>query len=143
MKLLKIGTRGSDLALAQTFIFRSALSRVYPKLRTDIITIHAQADIKVEAPLGDSSLDKGAFTRELENALLHRTIHVAVHSLKDLPIESSSPNLVLGAILPRASSEDYLISKHEGGLEALPSGASIATGSQRRKAQILERRPDL
>lgn len=143
MNCLKIGTRGSDLALAQTLILQTALSQVYPLLPMNRIIICTQADIRLDAPLGvTSSLEKGAFTRELEIALLQEKIHLAVHSLKDLPTDGSSA-LVLGAILPRASFEDLLISKQVGGLQALPKGAYVATSSQRRKVQILRQRPDL
>ncbi|QQY09124.1 MAG: hydroxymethylbilane synthase [Candidatus Xiphinematobacter sp.] len=144
MKTLKIGTRGSNLALAQSFLLQTALSRAYPELSMDTVIIRTQADMRVDAPLGVASpLDKGAFTKELEIALLQRTIHVAVHSLKDLPVEEDASGLVVGAVLPRASCEDSLVSKREGGLEALPRGAHVATGSQRRQSQILRQRPDL
>ncbi|ALJ57006.1 Porphobilinogen deaminase [Candidatus Xiphinematobacter sp. Idaho Grape] len=143
MKSLKIGTRGSDLALAQSLILQTALSRIYPKLSMDTVIVRTQADMRLDTPLGvDSPFDKGAFTKELETALLRKRIHVAVHSLKDLPVEDV-PGLVVGAILPRASCEDFLISKQDGGLEALPRGGYVATGSQRRKSQILRHRPDL
>lgn len=143
MKFLKIGTRGSDLALAQTLILQTALARIYPRLPMDRTIIYTQADIRLDTPLGiASSIDKGAFTKELEIALLQKKIHLAVHSLKDLPIEGP-PGLILSAILPRASFEDCLISKQAGGIEALPKGAYVATSSQRRKAQLLKQRPDL
>jgi len=143
MKSLRIGTRGSDLALAQSLILQIALSQAYPELSIDTIVIRTQGDVRLDAPLGIASpLDRGAFTKELETALLQKTVHVAVHSLKDLPVENT-PGLIIGATLPRASCEDFLISKQAGGLEALPRGARVATGSQRRRFQILRQRPDL
>ncbi len=141
MKVLKIGTRGSDLALAQTIILRDALSA--PDLLLETHIIQTQGDLRLDAPLGSSSpLDKGAFTKELEISLLRGEIHVAVHSLKDLPTENP-PGLTVAAILPRGPTHDVLISKWPGGLEALPKNAHVATGSARRKAQILQDRPDL
>ncbi len=141
MKTLRIGTRGSDLALAQTKILQDSLSATH--LITEIHIIHTQGDLRLNAPLGSASpLDKGAFTKELEVALLREEIDVAVHSLKDLPTENTA-GLTLAAILSRGPVDDVLISKWSGGLHGLPQCARIATGSARRKAQALRQRPDL
>ena len=143
MNALKIGTRGSDLALAQTQILRNTLSSSHPDLPIEIAVIRTRGDAQLDAPLGPSSpLDKGAFTKELEAALLRREIHAAVHSLKDLPTENPA-GLLLAAILPRASTNDILISKQPGGLAALPQNGRVATSSPRRSAQIRKHRPDL
>lgn len=143
MKTLRIGTRGSDLALAQTKILQDALSATHSNLVTEIRIIHTQGDLRLDAPLGSASpLDQGAFTKELEVALLREDIDVAIHSLKDLPTANTA-GLTLAAILSRGPVEDVLISKRPGGLDALPQCARLATGSARRKAQALRQRPDL
>jgi hydroxymethylbilane synthase len=143
VKTLRIGTRGSDLALAQTKILQDTLSATHSDLVTEIHIIHTQGDLRLDVPLGSTSpLDKGAFTKELEVALLRGDIDAAVHSLKDLPTANTA-GLTLAAILSRGPVEDVLISKWPGGLDALPQGACLATGSARRKAQALRRRPDL
>ncbi|PWU07166.1 MAG: hydroxymethylbilane synthase, partial [Verrucomicrobia bacterium] len=100
MKILRIGTRGSDLALAQTKILQDTVSAAHPDLVTEVRVIHTQGDLRLDLPLGSASpLDKGAFTQELESALLRAEIDVAVHSLKDLPTDHP-PGLTLAAILP-------------------------------------------
>jgi hydroxymethylbilane synthase len=143
VKALKIGTRGSDLALVQTKILQESLAVGHPNLVVEVHVIHTQGDLRLDAPLGSASpLDKGAFTKELEAALLRQEIDVAVHSLKDLPTENTA-GLTLAAILARGPVEDVLISKCSGGIDALPLGARIATGSARREAQALKQRPDL
>jgi hydroxymethylbilane synthase len=106
------------------------------KIRT---TGDERLDVNLSSP---GALDKGLFTREIENALLRGDIHAAVHSLKDLPIEQP-PGLVLAAILPRANASDCLASKHPGGWRGLPERAIVATCSLRRKFQLLRLRPDL
>jgi hydroxymethylbilane synthase len=106
------------------------------KIRT---TGDERFDVNLSSP---GALDKGLFTREIENALLRGDIHAAVHSLKDLPIEQP-PGLVLAAILPRANASDCLASKHPGGWRGLPERAIVATCSLRRKFQLLRLRPDL
>ena len=85
---------------------------------------------------------KGLFTAEIERALLAGEVNVAVHSAKDLPSQTSI-RAQIAAVLPRASIDDVLISKHSGGLAALPSGATVATGSVRRQRQLHWKREDL
>ena len=87
-------------------------------------------------------MEKGLFTKELEEALLGGSVHAAVHSLKDLPTEQP-PGLIVGAILERADLSDTLASKHAGGWQGLPPEAVVATSSLRRKNQLLLLRPDL
>lgn len=143
MKLFKIGTRGSELALAQSILLRDALLQRHPHLVIETIVVQTQGDLQLDVPLGSSSpLDKGIFTKELEMSLLRNEIHAAVHSLKDLPTENPK-DLILAAILPRGPTQDILISKWQGGLDALPKNGRAATASPRRTAQILKRRPDL
>lgn len=143
MTTLILGTRGSDLALAQTRIVSEKLRAAHPALALEpriIKTIgDERLDVKLSAP---GSLDKGLFTKELEEALLRGEIHVAIHSLKDVPTERPR-GLVIGAILERANVADVLVSKAPGGLDAVPLGATIATSSLRRKNQLLHLRPDL
>lgn len=143
MTTLTLGTRGSDLALAQTRLVAAQLEAAHPALevKTEIIktTGDKRLDVRLSAP---GTLEKGLFTKELEEALLAGTIDAAVHSLKDLPTELP-PGLALGAILERADPADVLVSRSPGGLDALAAGATVATSSPRRQAQLLHLRPDL
>lgn len=138
-----LGTRASALALVQTRLAAEALRQAHPNLVIEEKIIRTTGDDRLDINLSTpGALDKGLFTRELENALLHGEIHAAVHSLKDLPIDQPS-GLVLGAILPRADPSDCLASKHPGGWRGLPPNASVGTCSPRRKNQLLHLRPDL
>lgn len=140
---LVLGTRASALALAQTRLAADALRLAHPGLEIEEKPIRTTGDERLDVSLSTPGvLDKGLFTRELENALLRGEIHGAVHSLKDLPVEQP-PGLVLGAILPRADPSDCLASKHPGGWRGLPPNATVATCSPRRKNQLLRLRPDL
>ena len=143
MKKMILGTRGSDLALVQTRDVASRLGRAHPGLTLGEKIIKTTGDKRLDVSLSaPGTLEKGLFTKELEEALLNRSVHAAVHSLKDLPTEQP-PGLVLGAILERADVSDALASKHEGGWQGLPPGATVATSSLRRKNQLLLLRPDL
>ena len=138
-----LGTRGSDLALVQARETAARLRAVHPDLAVDERIIKTTGDQRLDVSLSaPGSLDKGLFTKELEEALLRNEIDGAVHSLKDLPTEQP-PGLVVGAILERADPSDCLASKHAGGWQGLPGGATVATSSPRRKNQILVLRPDL
>lgn len=143
MKAFILGTRGSDLALAQTRAAAAQLSTLHPALcieeRIIRTTGDARLDIDLSAP---GSLDKGLFTGELEAALQRGEIDAAVHSLKDLPTIQPA-GLTLGAVLRREDPADMLISRIPGGIEALPNGARVATSSLRRKRFLLWQRPDL
>lgn len=140
---LLLGTRGSALALAQTRLAAEALRLAHPGLEIEEKPIRTTGDDRLDVSLSaPGALDKGLFTRELENALALGEIHAAVHSLKDLPVEQP-PGLVLAAILPRADSSDCLASKHPEGWRGLPPNAAVATCSPRRKNQLLHLRPDL
>ena len=143
MNRLILGTRGSDLALAQTRIVAALLREALPHLTVETRIIKTTGDQRLDVSLSaPGSLEKGLFTKELEEALFARTIDAAVHSLKDLPTELPA-GLTLGAILERADPADVLIAKTPGGWTALPQGATVATSSPRRKAQLLHLRPDL
>lgn len=143
MTRIILGTRGSDLALAQTRIVSEHLSTAHPALEVDIRIIKTTGDKRLDVSLSaPGTLDKGLFTKELEDALLKGEIDFAVHSLKDLPTQQPD-GLTVGAVLERADSADVLITKSPGGLDALPQGARVATSSLRRKNQLLHLRPDL
>lgn len=136
---LILGTRGSELALAQTRLVMEALRGAHPDLAVVHRVITTSGDRDAEAPPGRSAT--GWFTQELEEALLAGDIGAAVHSLKDLPT-SPAAGLMLGAVLPRADTADVLVSRTPGGLEGLPRRARVGTGSPRRQAQLLLARPD-
>lgn len=137
---LRVGTRGSTLARRQTEIVVSALRDARPTLSIEIIVVKTTGD-RSRASLRRIG-GQGAFTRELEVALLEGEIDVAVHSLKDLP--STLPEgLVLAAVPARGTPNDVLISRDDATLDELPAGVRVGTGSLRRQAQLLAVRPDL
>ncbi len=140
---LRLGTRGSRLAMAQAQEAASALARVLGGGSPEVVEIRTKGDaISERRPAGHLVVGDGQFTGELERALLEHRIDVAVHSLKDLPTESN-PELRLGAILERGDPRDCLLSRHPGGLDGLPFGARIGTSSVRRAAQLATARVDL
>jgi hydroxymethylbilane synthase len=137
---LILATRGSELALVQTRLVREGLLRAWPQLevREEIVrTTGDKRPAEELTALGGS----GVFTKELENALLEKRAHAAVHSLKDLPVELPA-GLVLAAVLRRADAGDVLVSSRPGGAEALSSGARIGTGSPRRAGMMRALRRD-
>jgi hydroxymethylbilane synthase len=143
-KKIVIGSRGSELALWQANWVKSQLEQVFPKLNVEVLVIATKGD-----KILDSSLSriggKGVFTREIDEALLDERIEISVHSLKDLPTEIPH-GLEVGAVTEREDIHDVFIShphKAYKSLEELPRGARIATGSLRRKCQLLHHRPDL
>ena len=143
MKKIILGTRGSELALVQTRETASRLRKAHPGLDIEERIIKTTGDKRLDVSLSaPGSLEKGLFTKELEDALLRGEIHAAVHSLKDLPTELP-PKLAVGAILEREDDSDCLASKHDGGWQGLPQGGIVATSSLRRKNQLLLLRPDL
>ncbi len=140
---ITFGTRGSDLALAQTRIVSEKLAAAHPALSIATTIIQTTGDKRLDISLSaPGMLEKGLFIKELEDALLQRTVDAAVHSLKDLPTEQP-PGLILAAILEREDPSDALVSQFEGGLRGLPEGATVATSSPRRKTQLLHLRKDL
>jgi hydroxymethylbilane synthase len=144
MKSFIIGTRNSALALAQTRLVEAAVRSAFPEVQVEIREINTIGDQRLDLSLSEAAgkLDKGLFTKELEEALLDGRIDAAVHSLKDLPTLLPF-GLVLAGVLPRANVDDWLISKLPGGFLALPQGATVATSSVRRQLQIQAHRPDL
>lgn len=140
---LRLGTRGSRLAMAQAHEAASALTEMLGLDSVEMVEIHTKGDaISQRRPAGLLMVGDGQFTGELEQALLEDRIDVAVHSLKDLPTTSNSA-LRLGAILERGDPRDCLLSRHGGGLDGLPFGARIGTSSVRRAAQLAAARVDL
>jgi len=138
---LVIGSRGSALALWQANWVKEALQERAPEVTTEILIIRTQGDRAVEIPF-DQLPGKGFFVKEIEEALLNRTIDLAVHSMKDLPAELPK-GLGLGAVTRREDPRDALVTPGGIGLDDLVQGARVGTGSPRRAAQLLARRPDL
>jgi hydroxymethylbilane synthase len=136
-----IGSRGSQLALWQTGFIQAALEDRFPHARFDVEIIKTKGDKILDTALSKIG-DKGLFTKEIENALLGKEIDLAVHSLKDLPTVQPA-GLRIAAVSKRETPNDVLISKNYATLEDLPAGARVATGSLRRRSQLLAFRPDL
>lgn len=138
---IKIGTRGSKLALWQASYLAEKLREQNPDLVIEIVTIVTTGDKILDVPLAKIG-GKGLFTNEIERAILAGEVDMAVHSLKDLPTELPS-GLIIGALSKRGEVRDALVSRSGKTLAALPSGAKIGTSSLRRRAQLLAFRPDL
>ena len=139
-----LGSRGSDLALAQARLVEQALRAAWPELEvtTEIIRTSGDESVRREAVTDRKAGRKGMFTREIEKQLLVRRIDLAVHSAKDLPSERME-DLEICAALPRGQTGDVLITKEDLSLTSFPQGATIATGSVRRQHQLRWKRPDL
>ena len=140
-KTLKIGTRGSKLALWQANWVKSALEAEDSSLSIELIIIKTKGDKILDVPLAQVG-GKGLFVKEIEDALLNEKIDLAVHSMKDMPGEIPE-GLCIGAIPEREIPQDVLISRNKKRLSKLGPGAKIGTSSLRRKAQLLHARPDL
>lgn len=138
---LRVGTRGSALARRQTDEVIRRLQEAWPGLRCEAVILTTRGDQVLDRPLPLVG-GKGLFTAELEAALHAGEIHLAVHSLKDLPTERID-GLIIAAILPREDPRDVLISREGRALDSLPQGATVGTSSPRRAAQLLAYRPDL
>ncbi|MCP5075483.1 MAG: hydroxymethylbilane synthase [Rhodobacteraceae bacterium] len=140
---LKIGTRGSPLALAQAVETRGRLARALDLSEDcfEVVVIKTTGDRVQDRPLGEIG-GKGLFTKEIEEALLSGGIDIAVHSMKDMPVVFPD-GLVLDCHLPREDVRDGFVSKSAGSLADLPQGAIVGTSSLRRKAQLIHSRPDL
>ena len=139
-----IGTRGSELARWQTDYIAQRLRSLEPKLNVETIVIKTTGDKILDSPLSKIG-DIGLFTKEIEKALQDEAIDLAVHSLKDVPTVLPE-GLEIGAITEREDIRDVFISnprKKYKSLRDVPNGGSIATGSLRRKCQLLNYRPDL
>jgi hydroxymethylbilane synthase len=136
-----IGTRGSDLALWQANYVKTSLEALFPENEFEIKIIHTTGDQVLDTALSKIG-DKGLFTKQIEAALLDKSIDLAVHSLKDLQTEQPE-GLIIGAVCERETPNDIFISRSGGTIDDLPEGARVATGSLRRRSQLLRYRPDI
>ena len=138
--LIRLGTRRSALALAQSGMMARALEQCHPGLTVELVPMVTAGDV-VKGDLAEHG-GKGLFTGELERGLLDGSLDLAVHSMKDLPVRLPE-GLVVAAHPERADPRDALVSEAAADIDALPEGATVLTGALRRRAQILLRRPDL
>jgi hydroxymethylbilane synthase len=138
---LKIGTRGSKLALTQTNFVAEKLKKAVPDADIEICVIKTSGDIMQDVSLLAIG-GQGVFVKEIEEALLSGSIDLAVHSMKDVPGETPD-DLMFAAILPREDVRDVLVARDNIKMEFMPKGAKIGTGSQRRGAQIKALLPDV
>jgi len=140
---LKIGTRGSPLALAQAYETRARLSKAFdlPEEAFEIVVIQTTGDRVLDRPLKEIG-GKGLFTREIEEDMLSGKIDIAVHSMKDMPVLQPE-GLLLDTYLPREDVRDAFVSPHHSGFADLPEGAVVGCSSLRRRAQLANRRPDV
>ncbi|HZY31928.1 MAG TPA: hydroxymethylbilane synthase [Candidatus Methylomirabilis sp.] len=139
--LLKLGTRGSPLALRQAELVARTLGNRWPDLEVTLVPIKTSGDKLLDVQLAQVG-GKGLFVKELEEALLADRIDLAVHSLKDLPV-TLPPGLGVGAVLAREDPLDALVARDGLRFTELPPGAQIGTSSLRRQVQLLHHRPDL
>ena len=134
-KTIKIGTRGSKLAMWQAKEVKSAVLEAFPHLNVEIIIIKTEGDKKLDIALSKVG-DKGFFTKEIEENLCSGEINLAVHSLKDMPTELPE-GLIIGGMLPRADVRDVFLSKDGRKLSEINPNDKVATSSLRRRAQLL------
>lgn len=135
-KHIKIGTRGSQLALYQAKKVKSTLESLFPELLVELEIIKTKGDKILDVALSKIG-DKGLFTKEIENALIDGSVDIAVHSLKDLPTKLPE-GLQLGAVLERGEFRDALVSKNGKKLSELSAGDVVATSSLRRQAGLMK-----
>jgi hydroxymethylbilane synthase len=140
-RAIRIGTRGSRLALTQTKWVRGELARLFPGRDTEIVTITTSGDRFLNQSL-QAIGGKGLFVKEIEAALQDGSIDCAVHSMKDMPAELAD-GLVIAAVPVREDPRDVFISRDGVSLSALPAGSRLGTSSPRRGALLLAARPDL
>lgn len=142
---IRIGTRGSLLALAQATQTRDRLATTHPRLAApgaiEIVTIKTTGDRIQDRTLSEAG-GKGLFTKEIEEALADGRIDLAVHSMKDMPTWLPD-GMEIACLLPREDPRDVFLSPRAAGLDELPEGAVVGTASLRRQAQVLAHRPDL
>lgn len=141
MDKIRIGTRGSQLALWQSNLVASLLKKQYPEIDIELVKIKTTGDKILDAPLAKIG-DKGLFVKEIEVALLEGSVDIAVHSAKDMPTEIPQ-GLTLAVYMKRDDPADALISRGGEKLDELKPGAVIGTSSLRRRAQLMAYRPDL
>lgn len=136
-----IATRESPLALWQAYFVRDALKQAHPGLEVGLLGMTSRGDQMLDVPLAKVG-GKGLFVKELETALLDQRAHIAVHSMKDVPM-AFPEGLELAVICEREDPADAFVSNHFENFEALPEGSIVGTSSLRRECQLRERRPDL
>lgn len=139
--ILRIATRKSPLALWQANHVRDALLARHPDLEVELVTMTTQGDKILDTPLAKVG-GKGLFVKELETGMLEGRADLAVHSMKDVPVEFPE-GLGLASVLPREDPRDALISNEYSSIETLPEGARVGTSSLRRQCQLRRLRPDL
>ncbi len=140
-RTIKIGSRGSPLALWQANWIKDQLGSLHPEVSVEITVIKTSGDNIQDVPLAKIG-GKGLFVKEIEEAMLRKEVDFAVHSMKDMPIKFPF-SLCIAAVTKRENPFDALISKDNIKLNDLPKGARIGTGSLRRISQLLYHRPDL
>ncbi len=138
---VRIGTRGSMLALAQSEWVKNQIESRYPHVQVELLKIKTKGDRILDSPLSRIG-GKGLFVKEIEDALLNGRIDMAVHSMKDMPAILPE-GLIIGAVPEREDIRDAFVSDMYDGIHELPEGALIGTSSLRRRAQILHMRPDI
>ena len=141
MQTLRIATRKSALALWQANYVKTALEQAHPGLQVELVPMSTQGDKILDTPLAKIG-GKGLFVKELETAMLEGRADIAVHSMKDVPVEFPE-GLMLHTICQREDPRDAFVSNTYDSLDALPAGSVVGTSSLRRQAQLLARRPDL
>lgn len=141
LQTLRIATRKSPLALWQTEHVAARLKAVHPQLQVQLVPLSTRGDVVLDRSLAAIG-GKGLFLKELEEAMQDGRADLAVHSLKDVPMQLD-PGFALAAILERANPYDAFVSNHHAGFEQLPHAAVVGTSSLRRQAQIRALRPDL
>ena len=140
-KIIKIGTRASLLALAQSNNIKNLIESQYPEVTVELVKIVTKGDKILDVPLAKVG-GKGLFVKEIEEAMLRGEIDLAVHSMKDVPAELP-PELHLGIITRREDPRDAFVSNKYTVLADLPEGAKVGTSSLRRRSQLAVIRPDL
>ncbi|QIB65254.1 hydroxymethylbilane synthase [Kineobactrum salinum] len=140
-RTVTIATRESPLALWQAEYVRTALQRAHPDLRVELLGMTSRGDQLLDVPLAKVG-GKGLFVKELETALLDRSADLAVHSMKDVPMDFP-PGLGLGVICEREDPRDAFVSNRFASVAGLPKGSVVGTSSLRRECQLRAARPDL
>lgn len=139
--ILKIATRQSPLALWQANFVKERLEKIHPGLTVELVPMVTKGDIILDTPLAKIG-GKGLFVKELENALLEKRADIAVHSMKDVPMQFPE-GLGLSVICKREDPRDAFVSNRYASFDDLPKGAIVGTSSLRRQCQLKELRPDL
>jgi hydroxymethylbilane synthase len=142
---LRLGTRGSVLAKTQSQLIASELEKRHKGLAVELVIVKTSGDLVPDQPLHEFG-GKGLFTKELEQALLRKEVDLAVHSFKDVPVNEplvEQDDLIIASVPQREDPRDVLVSLKAKSIAELPPGATVGTGSFRRRAQLLALRPDL